>query len=250
MKCYNKFHEVQQKSVAQIVVILERGALMFRKKFIQIAGLVCVTCALFSTPVFAQQTIADVDIITNKASNAHDKDFFHEYKYPTVNIPNNRKATEKINRYFELRFERSAANYVADEMFLRVSNVSDEYTLTYNDGKYLIFEEKGYQYNKNAAHPNSWQRSVAFLTETGARVKWQDMIASEDKDKVSLEAINAKLANHPQSKGFFDQPTIIKKAPKEYRVDSNGNLHLLFQQYEIAPYAAGIIDLDMGVKIK
>ena len=33
--------------------------------------------------------------------------------------------------------------------------------------------------------------------------------------------------------------------PENYYLDPDGSIHFLFQPYEIAPYAVGIIDLSM-----
>lgn len=33
--------------------------------------------------------------------------------------------------------------------------------------------------------------------------------------------------------------------PQDYYIDTDGNVHVVFQEYDIAPYAAGILDVNL-----
>ena len=43
---------------------------------------------------------------------------------------------------------------------------------------------------------------------------------------------------------LYDDFKGLEKLPENFYFDENFHLHVIFQQYEVAPYAVGIIDLD------
>ncbi len=96
---------------------------------------------------------------------------------------------------------------------------------------------------KGAAHPSSYTYGLTFDAE-GNLVNLNQVLA---KDKSLYTVDNLKTAVYAQAKDkLYSGDTFsveINKFPKEFYVDSDDNLHFLFQQYEIAPYAAGVIDI-------
>ena len=103
-------------------------------------------------------------------------------------------------------------------------------------------------YYKMAAHPSTYQRTlnfntssgelmdVSYLTDVGAGIP-----VSELCDRLT-QKLKAKAAR--ENLYLFDDALPLKELPKDFYWDKNLHVHFIFQQYEVAPYAAGIIDVD------
>lgn len=103
-------------------------------------------------------------------------------------------------------------------------------------------------YYKMAAHPSTFQHTlnfntssgelmdVSYLTDVGAGVPVSelcDRLTQKLKDKAERENLY-----------LFDDVLPLKELPANFYWDENLHVHFIFQQYEVAPYAAGIIDVD------
>ena len=104
---------------------------------------------------------------------------------------------------------------------------------------------------ERAAHPTSWELGKTFDLTTGERVPWQKVIRQDLRDQFTLKKINEALWNTEYGKGhyFFQDFKGLEKLPENYYLDEKGHVHFVFGQYEIAPYAVGIIDLNMGLGV-
>ena len=67
------------------------------------------------------------------------------------------------------------------------------------------------------------------------------------QDGYLLERLNQKLRGKVEREEIFlfEDALPLKKLPETFYWDKNLHLHFIFNQYEIAPYAAGIIDVDI-----
>lgn len=98
-------------------------------------------------------------------------------------------------------------------------------------------------YPHHAAHPST---SVVGMTfdEKGYRVSREESlrrVAGTDVEAaVSQQAAERGLALFPEA---WRQQT---DWPEQFYVGADGQLYFIFQQYEIAPYAAGWIAIDAG----
>ena len=98
---------------------------------------------------------------------------------------------------------------------------------------------------KGAAHPSTYAYTLTF-DEKGNLVTWNDLLAA---DKASghnfLTVDNLRKAVLTQAKDKIFSPSEIKidKFTPAFFVDDAGGIHALFQQYDIAPYAAGFVDV-------
>lgn len=103
-------------------------------------------------------------------------------------------------------------------------------------------------YYKMAAHPSTYRRAlnfntsngelmdVSYLTDVGAGVP-----VSELCDRLT-QKLKAKAER--ENLFLFDDALPLKELPKDFYWDENLHVHFIFQQYEVAPYAVGIIDVD------
>lgn len=168
--------------------------------------------------------------------------------YPQVSVPENEMASRLIMQYFVQEQQKATDFFNKDITDDEIMTEEKSYEVTLNNGKYLSIIDKGYLNYDRAAHPSSWKNGVVFDVETGKQLDWQDIIRPEDEKAFSLKNINNKIfLSDYRLSAFFNGLTEL---PKNYYLDKNQTIHFLFQQYEIAPYAAGIIDISMGKKAK
>lgn len=100
---------------------------------------------------------------------------------------------------------------------------------------------------KGAAHPSTYYTGLSF-DKQGNRI-YLNQILEDDKlsgdNYYTVDNLKAAVLDQASDKIFNDPPLNITKFPKEFYLDSRRNLHVLFQPYDIAPYAAGLIDINL-----
>ena len=104
-------------------------------------------------------------------------------------------------------------------------------------------------YFKGAAHPSTYLRTLNFNLASGELMGLDYLIEVGDgfQDGYLLERLNQKLRGKVEREEIFlfEDALPLKKLPETFYWDKNLHVHFLFNQYEIAPYAAGIIDVDI-----
>lgn len=74
----------------------------------------------------------------------------------------------------------------------------------------------------------------------------------EFKDKAShynMDYIRAAIYNKYTRYLYSDREYLANlQLPQDVYMDQDGNVHIVIQTYEIAPYATGIIDVNLDVK--
>ena len=104
-------------------------------------------------------------------------------------------------------------------------------------------------YYKGAAHPATYKHALNFNAETGNKINhgYLTDVGDGSNPHFSLDNISKKLREHCQREGIhlFEEALPLKNLPETFYFDENLHVHFIFPQDEIAPYAAGIIDLDM-----
>ena len=105
-----------------------------------------------------------------------------------------------------------------------------------------------YSFYKMAAHPSTYKRTLNFnmasgelmgtnyLTDVGAGIPIENFI----------DKLNQKLLDKAKREDIhlFPDALPLKKLPENFYWDENLHRHFIFNQYEVAPYAWGIIDID------
>lgn len=104
-------------------------------------------------------------------------------------------------------------------------------------------------YYKMAAHPSTFQHTLNFNTSSG-ELMTQRYLTEVGEGFMTGELtrrLNEKLqAKAEREKLFlFDDLLPLKELPANFYWDENLHVHFIFQHYDIAPYAAGIIDVDI-----
>ena len=100
---------------------------------------------------------------------------------------------------------------------------------------------------KGAAHPSTYARALTF-DKDGNLVTWDEMLAMDKasgRNLLTLDNLRRDVQEQAGDKLYTDSnlKAQIDEFPKEFYVDDAGGVHALFQQYDIAPYAAGFIDV-------
>ena len=79
----------------------------------------------------------------------------------------------------------------------------------------------------------------------GHKVTFEDL--KKKMPNLTLEELRRQTALQAEANHLFlFKDYKINKFPKTFYIDKNNHLYFVFQQYAIAPYAAGFITIDMG----
>lgn len=172
--------------------------------------------------------------------------------YPFV-IVENHEAEKKINVEIFCEVERflEQVKHTAAENGATVASVtiSFEVPCNYEFGILSVVLTE-YVYFEKAAHPATYRRALNFNSESGQRILAQSLteIAHDEngESNYSPKNLTLKLREHAKKNKIqlykdFQQLT---KVPEDFYFDENLRVHFIFQQYEVAPYAAGIIEME------
>ena len=110
----------------------------------------------------------------------------------------------------------------------------------------LVLTESNYY--KGGAHPATYRHALNFNLSSGELMDTSYLTdIGSGNPKFSLENVTRKLKEHAAREKLFlfDDALPLKKLPENFYWDKNLHVHFIFQHYEVAPYAAGIIDVDM-----
>ena len=104
-------------------------------------------------------------------------------------------------------------------------------------------------YYQGAAHPATVIHTLNFNTNSGAimDLSYLTDVGSGVSKADLLKRVESALVQHCQRNALtlFDGSLPLKELPTEFYWDENLNVHFIFQNYEVAPYAAGIIDVKL-----
>lgn len=181
------------------------------------------------------------------ATEIQSTDYVGDFKftYPTVKNSNTfieTKINEKIREEVKELF-----NAVKQPDMSTTATMSYEIPCDKNNILSVILTEVVYV--KKAAHPLTYKRALNFDTRTGKLIKQADLknISREyAKADYSEKGITHKLKAYAKENNLTLNSDFkeLKEFPENFYFDENFHLHFVFQQYEVAPYAVGIIDLD------
>lgn len=99
---------------------------------------------------------------------------------------------------------------------------------------------------KGAAHPTTYSYGLSFDNK-GNLITLAQLFAEDKSSGRNLytnENLHDAVFSQASDKIYNDDIIPLNiKFPTEFYLDENLNLHVLFQQYEIGPYAVGLIDI-------
>lgn len=172
-----------------------------------------------------------------------------DVSYPLV-IAKTTDASIKINSEIRAEVKRFIAEVNARmiEGNFNSATVSVDYQIPCNhDGGILSIILTEFVNFENSAHPSTFKHALNFNSDSGVRISADSLteIAKKPTDYTPPDITRKLFAyaaknNVPLYKDF----QAVTAVPEDFYFDDNLHVHFLFQQYEVAPYAAGIIDLD------
>ena len=202
-----------------------------------------ILCAVM---ILALMILPNICGATQIQSTDYEGDF--QFVYPTVKLSNtfaenriNQKIREEVKQLFDSARQPDIST---------TATMSYEIMCDKNNILSMILTE--IVYAKGAAHPSTFKRALNFDTRTGkfiSNADWKKISREYTKDEYSAKGITRKLKAYAKENNLalYDDFKELEKLPEDFYFDENFHLHVIFQQYEVAPYAVGIIDLDTTI---
>ena len=197
-------------------------------------------------------SIDSVDI-----SDVEDGKTYQTIKYAKVTYKNNSALQSSLNKLnsemkkaaedFKRQNRSSIREYIRENPDMHDAEYShtSDISFTRNDNKYLSLTEFVYE-NTMGAHGMYTQSGHTYDVKTGKKKELIDFI----KDKEELRAfLKNWLSEHANDIGAFDNASetidsyIDGKYPLQFFITNE--LTVMFQPYDIAPYAAGLIEIPV-----
>ena len=104
-------------------------------------------------------------------------------------------------------------------------------------------------YYEMAAHPSTFQHALNFNVGSGELMGLSyltDVGSGVSQEEILQRVEHALIAKRDREKLFlFDDALPLKQLPENFYWVENLHVHFIFQQYDVAPYAVGIIDVDI-----
>ena len=160
-------------------------------------------------------------------------------KYPQV-VGEDSQVAAKINQY------------IVKKVLARTHKFIDKYgdqgatawmttEVVQDSGDYLSLRIDNGTCFKNAIHPNNYAHGLVFSKKTGKRLPLSYFV---DMPKVKymenyVRCHVFKMLGYEDEELPLDEDMHVTYVSKEYTLDNNDNLDLIYQQYELGPYAMG-----------
>lgn len=180
-------------------------------------------------------------------------DKVENYKGNQLKIPQvegiKQQAANRINAYLD----KDVANSVRKFIDTHGENGSTAWlytTVVRDDDKYLSLRVTCVWDYKGAAHPTSYVHGLVFDKKTGKRLPLRYFVNMPPADHLEgyVRSNVFRLYNREDKPIELGESYHITYISKEYTLDKNDNLDLIYPLYELAPYAEGVpyIRLDKG----
>ena len=204
--------------------------------------------AMMFALIMSCQNFCDAATITEARFNDSDT-----LIYPVVHL-SDAAVAEKINGKIltEIQSFIKQMHYAAQYDGQKVAGMYTSYEVGSNEAGgtvilSIIISESSYF--EGAAHPSTVKHVLNFNTASGNLMGVDHLtdIGSGVSRQEILQRLEQALIRHCEREGIklFDEALPLKHLPENFYWDENLHVHFIFQQYDIAPYAAGIIDVDI-----
>ena len=160
-------------------------------------------------------------------------------KYPVVSGQISKDAQEKINGYMRKEVQQFMQNGKEAQTAQLVTSV------TYNQKGLISFLILYDDYYEGAAHGLQTLKGYTFETATGKLLRLRDLY---DIDGTGRDFINSEISRQIEENAItlFEPFNGISGNPEFYLVPDY--VVIVYQPYEIAPYAAGILEFPIPAK--
>ena len=202
-------------------------------------------------------------VLTMEAKDISDVEngkIYQNITYSVLEYRNNlamQKSLDELNEESKTaaeKFKKDNKQYVR-EYINGTGNRDAEYaynsdmTFSHHGEKYLSIVEKIY-INTMGAHPITIVKGHTYDVETGKKLTLNDFIT----DTNELKSFLKDWVKNQKEDYFYPEAgeAIDKYFNGEYEMQFalyGNEFHVIFQQYDIAPYAAGIIEVNVDKKL-
>ena len=164
----------------------------------------------------------------------------------TVAFPRYKGNNEIFHQAFNDLIEKELTGYMeAVKRGEKKRNIAG--WVTWQQGRtrdvYSIIFVKSLTY-EGGAHPMTYIKGVTWNRD-GKRITFHDL--KEHVKNLTIENLRTAVAVQCEQKGIHLYSDYrIDDFPKEFYIGHDGKVYFIFQEYEIAPYAAGWIIISMG----
>ena len=205
---------------------------------------------IFLTLAFVMMLMSSASAATIETANFNGNE---KLVYPVVSTGDaaidqkiNRKIQEKLMSFIK------GIHYDAQYYDRKVLDARTSYEVGCNQAgntvilSIVMTESK---YLEGAAHLATWKHALNFNTSSGELMGLNYL--TDIGEGVSKEELLGRLEQKLREKiereklFLFNDALPLKHLPEDFYWDENLHVHFIFQNYEIAPYAAGIIDVDI-----
>lgn len=163
-------------------------------------------------------------------------------KYPLV-LLRNQKAQDKINDVLR-QYVNSMSEFrrgIDDDTAVVPSEIAISYEVKRDDNKYVSIVMTYYTYCEGAAHGNYKVETFTFNAKNGELLPFSHFVKMKPND-IAFE-IHEHLydaSDQPYDcKGYVMDESLPTEITRYY-IDKDNNIYMLFDPYEMAPYAAGV----------
>lgn len=225
---------------------------MKTSKWLQVMMSIMLICSLF---VFALPSV-DVNAASPTKAIVVTKTYKAKktLKYPQVSGLSSKKAQKKINQILDKHIQGSYNNYLQlkknMEEYKKEANCKElpsscsykygtTYKIKYNQNGKLSINMHDYMYS-GGAHGLSYVATYNFNLSNGKLYKLSDILTTKAKFEKVTKYAKKYIRNHP--KIFFADDTTLhdfKVTNSNQFYFTNKGFYLIFQEYEVAPYAVG-----------
>lgn len=173
--------------------------------------------------------------------------------YPVVSL-SNRDVTQKINVAIVAEIDRFLTGVYRNAQVnnFNVADVRTNFEVGSNESGgtvilSLVLTESCYY--AGAAHPATVKHTLNFNVGAGDLMGLDYL--TDIGEGVSVDELRGRveraLISHSKRENLylFEEALPLKNLPENFYWDANLHVHFIFQHYEVAPYAAGIIDVDI-----
>lgn len=194
-------------------------------------------------------------------SDIEDGKTYQTIKYAVVTYKDNKPLQDSLD-VLNSNMKKAAEDFKTNnkegirEFIKEVPEMQDaEYThtsdiaTTRNDKKYLSLTEFVYE-NTMGAHGNYVQYGHVYDVKTGKKLELYDFVNDKEELRTYLKEW---VDNNKDSMGLFSEAkdTVDAYINGEYELQFyiDNKLTIMFQAYDVAPYAAGLIEIALDDKL-
>lgn len=159
-----------------------------------------------------------------------------DFKTPIVSITN-KDAQAKINETIQKDFsEKRYDNKEYDDAIAYLN-----YEVKYEDDDYLSIVITDYVYHDHAAHGMSYVNGIVFDKHTGNKIPLSYFLRVKNMEQIytGIESGELKFFNGSMEETEYIPSFKTLFMSDSYYLGGNGSLYVIFQPYELGPYAYG-----------